>query len=78
MAEKGRNPAINSCANELRYQATTGGTSRGTLLVRHGGLNSGVILRPTIAPTTVDGKCTNINIDAINYKSKKVLTIYAI
>mmetsp|Transcript_4959 Transcript_4959/g.11327 ORF Transcript_4959/g.11327 Transcript_4959/m.11327 type:complete len:251 (-) Transcript_4959:163-915(-) len=58
MALKGRKPDMNSCARGCLYQEVTLGTSLGTLLVRLGGRNSSVILRPTTLPTTVSGKCT--------------------
>jgi hypothetical protein len=43
-------------------------TSLGTLLVRHGGLNSDVMFLPTIAPATVRGKCTNKKIAIMSWR----------
>ena len=46
-------------------------TSLGTLFVRQGGLNSEVMLRPTMAPTTVRGKWTKRNMATINCRERE-------
>ena len=59
IAEKGRKPAMKSCAAALRYQGTAG-TWRATFDVLQGASKS-LLLCPAMPPSTVSGNATNTN-----------------